>query len=1184
MLQTQITRLLIVVILVDICAMVGCHRSYYRRQADAEAIRLIQEKANDPRWNRSAGSIAIDPYSRMFNPFSSDHPPIPPDDAASHQLMHNVDGKSGYPHWHANGDTDYVENPDWKSYLPANEAGELVLTLDRAFQLALLHSTELQQQNETLYLSALDVSLERFGFDTQLFTGLNSFVTTRGRLRDGSGNSSTEVSSSLGATGNGLRMSRLGTTGANFAVGIANTILFNFAGNNTQSANSLIDFSVIQPLMRGAGRDRIMESLTQTERTLLANVRQLDRFRRGFYLQIATGRPAGAGPNRVGNFLALPGGATTNVGGYYGLLLQQQQIRNQEFNVRQLESVLELFREFFARDRLDAVQLKLFESTVYDRQSSLVEARVRYQTSVDRFKQGIGLPPDLEVVIQDDLLDQFNLISDEFNDRLINLAKLRKETGDELNKVEDLLPGRADLVEDANFKWSDELGQRILAMRPYLESALKTLEEIKTDDVAQLLADFEKLDSVRDDRLSYLETLTKAIDNGEVDSAIDPSLFAANSISTSDQLRRALDDPKNEFNILNRIKQIGDDIAAAQQQITVLERDQVDLSSAELFATIKKNVQDRIPELLSAMNNTLLELSLLQARARSDSIEIQDVQIDAELATEVARCFRRDWMNARASLVDNWRRIEFVADQLESQVDLVFQGDMGNVGDNPFKLRYETGQLRAGFRFDSPIVRQAERNLYRSVLIQYQQARRLFYQFEDEVKRNLRDIIRNLSRNKVLFELNRRSVQVQIEQIELNRLALEAPIGQSGGGGGAGAGGGAGGGGGGGGGGSTQLGGFTARNLADAINNLNLIQNRFTSAWVEYEVLRRSLDFDMDTMQVDERGVWIDPGLIDNTIGMRAAAAMGIELDCQFCRDDVINPVFINDDSINEQSETIEPPRPAPARSTTQVPDPTNAPTKPRTNLNLNEPQLPTEGTNADPEITTPLEFEKPIPTEQSPEPLPLQLELSPPTRPTDQGSNFLGPKPSGTKSSSRQSLSLRAPRGAVNSTAPQPLFPIEPKVAVSFVKKSSAPVIAPDFTIPAARTPAIGSSAVDQELGISSNWSRQNKSNGGILETMARPTTLEGGIAAKADSISGLPPPSENMLRQVSGYSDSDGIDTTTPIPVLVNELTAPIEEPQPGLPLQNHPLQPLPPQTGWKPNFRAFGEGFNRLSGNPK
>ena len=160
MFKTQITkRLIIPVVLLVMCAN-GCSRGYYRRQADVEAQRLIQEKSTDPRWSLSDGSIEIDPQSRMFNPFSQDHPPIPPDDPASHELMHCVDGKRGYSQWHANGDTDYVENPEWRSYLPINENGEVVIDIEGAFRLAMINSPELQRQKETLYLSALDVSLE----------------------------------------------------------------------------------------------------------------------------------------------------------------------------------------------------------------------------------------------------------------------------------------------------------------------------------------------------------------------------------------------------------------------------------------------------------------------------------------------------------------------------------------------------------------------------------------------------------------------------------------------------------------------------------------------------------------------------------------------------------------------------------------------------------------------------------------------------------------------------------------------------------------------------------------------------------------------------------------------------------------------------------------------------------------
>ena len=886
MFKTQITRLLVLVVIVDICAMIGCHRGYYRRQADAEASRLVEQKATNPRWDTPDGEIEIDPMSRMFDPFSADHPPIPPDDPTSHQLMHCVDDKPGYPLWHANGDTDYVSNPEWLSYLPVNEKGQLVLNLDRAFQLALLHSPDWQQQKETLYLSALDVSLERFGFDSQLFAGTNKFYSYSGRFRGSdplrpvnvtggsipdaatidSGRSSSQLESSLGANGGGITLEKLGITGTNFVVSLANTILWDLTGpGKGYSVGSIIDFSIVQPLLRNAGRDRIMESLTQSERNLLANVRQLERFRRGFYLEVATGRAPGSGPSRGGAlaFLAVPASATTNIGGYFGLLFQQQQIRNQELNVRQLEAVLELFREFFLRERLDAVQLKLFESTVYNQQSSLLESKINYQTAVDRFVRSLGLPPHLDVVIEDEFLDRFEFISDEINERLIGIGDLRESTGSALNLIDDMLPDSMTDVENVGFGWSDALNQRIEDLAPYLEQAIATLQAIEQDDLPQVAEDFERLDAVREDRVAYLKKLRQAIQSGQIISDVDPLLYEPDSIPTTEDLKRSLDDPDNPRNIVNRMSRLAENLEQSLSVVQGIEQEQSGLTPQQLFQVILEQLQETIPGQLSELNNILLEVSLLQARARSNSVEINDVEINAEMATRVARCLRRDWMNARAALVDQWRQIEFVADQLESQFDLILEGDIRNVGDNPFKLRYETGQLRGGFRFDAPIVRLAERNQYRATLINYQQTRRRFYQFEDEISRNLRQIVRNLDRDKVLFELNRRSVQVQIEQIELNRFSLEEPVAPNAG--------------------SARLGTSTARNLADAINGLNTFQNRYLGTWVEYEILRRSLDFDMGTMQVDEFGRWIDPGLIDETIGVRYANSVGIELDCQFC-------------------------------------------------------------------------------------------------------------------------------------------------------------------------------------------------------------------------------------------------------------------------------------------------------------
>lgn len=861
MFKTQVNRLLIVVCVINLCFFIGCHRSYYRRQADSEAQRLVSEKAVDPRWNTSDGTIDIDPQSRMFNPFSQDHPPIPPDDASSHQLMHRVDGKEGYPHWHANGDTDAVENPDWKSYLPMNEDGQVVLTLERAYQLALLHSPALQQQYETLYRSALAVSLQRFGFDSQLFSGFNSFATTQGRFRGG-GSSTSTIQNQIGANGGGANLRRLGITGTNFAVGLANTILFNLAGPNTQSATTLIDFSIIQPLLRGAGRERIMESLTQSERTLLANVRQIERFKRGFYLNVAIGRNAGSGATLAANFLNNPGFGSDNTGGFYGLLLQQQTIRNQELNVRQLEGILGQFQEFFDKNRLSAVNLKQFENNVYVQQRGLLQQRVAYQNSLDAYKVQLGLPPDLDVIIDDSYLDRFELISDQINDRLISIAKLREQTGDILNLIYD----EFDDIDKPGFVFPKNLNAKVTQLKPFVEQAERTLDGILNEDATQLGADFAKLEAARNGRIEYLQRLATDVRTGRIASDVDPSLFDADSVPEADDLRSGLGGLTAESTgdlptILERGQKLKLEIAETLAKVGNFAQTEQTLGEAELKAFIEEEFQQKIPGELAEMNNLTLEMTLLQAFARSNSIEIVNISIDDEQAIRIARCMRRDWMNARASLVDEYRNIEFVADQLEAGVDLVLQGNIGNVGDNPLKLRYENGQLRAGFRIDAPITRLAERNQYRGALISYQQSRRRFYQFEDSIKQNLRQLLRNVNRSKVIFELDRRTVQASIENVEINRLELERPVGAN----------------------SSAFGNTLAQDLNRAIAGLNNAQNSFLRTWVQYEVLRRNLDFDMGTMMLDEMGQWRDPGEIDSSIGVRAAAVMGFEPDCQFC-------------------------------------------------------------------------------------------------------------------------------------------------------------------------------------------------------------------------------------------------------------------------------------------------------------
>ncbi len=829
----------------------GCHRSYYRRQADNEARRLIQQKSTDPRWNNSAdGSVDIDPQSRMFDPFSMDHPPIPPDDPSSHLLMQCVNGRRGYPYWHANGDTSHVANPDWRSYLPIDESGQVRMDIHSAYQMALLHSPDLQTQREILYLSALDVSLERFGFDSQLFAGYNSFVTNQGSDR-GEG---TFLSSDFGDNSQGLTWSKLGVTGATFVAGIANTILWNFSGPDTQAATSLIDFSLIQPLLRGAGRERIMEALTQSERNLLANIRQLDRFRRGFYLNIVTGRSTGAGPG--GNFLGTPVGASGGVGGYIGLLQQQQLIRISEFNVNQLKNVLEQFREFFERERINSLQVRQFEGTLYSAQDQLLTLKTNYQTALDNFKADLGLPPDLELNIDDALLDRFEFISDEISSRQISINELRSIAGEKLNEVDNLCPDSIDKVNEPDFVWPAELKERIASLVPFFDRADELIADLQNTDRAQIEGDLAKLADIRNERVEYLAKLRAAIDRGEILADVEPSILQAKSIVTAESLSEQL------VAILRDLESVKTDLDQIKVKISNFDEIIAGFNNEQVYRLVRDQIGTDTSEQLTRLYKFALELSLVQAKARGNSIDLPEVDLDDDLAFRIAKCFRRDLMNARAALVDQWRQIEFFANDLESELDLVFEAEIGNDGNSPFNLRTANGQVRGGFRLDSPIVRLSERNNYREALIAFQQARRNYYQFEDSIHANLRRVLRDLDLNKILFELNRQNVQVAIEQVELAQLSLEDPS-------------------------STSLGATTARDLTQAISSLQNAQNQFLAVWVDFEVLRRSLDFDLGTFQFGPDFGWIDPEVIDESVASRAAAMLGIDLDSEcYCQID----------------------------------------------------------------------------------------------------------------------------------------------------------------------------------------------------------------------------------------------------------------------------------------------------------
>ncbi len=154
----------------------GCSRTRYRLNADREVNFLVTQKSDDPRWSIRNFSLGMDPRSRYFDPYDPDREPMPPDDPAAHMFMHYVDGMHGYRRWHAFGNSPNLQNPGWQaqlpSYVPTTADGSIMLNLEDSIRLGYIHSPDYRLQLETLYLSAIDVSTERWRFVTQFYGGI----------------------------------------------------------------------------------------------------------------------------------------------------------------------------------------------------------------------------------------------------------------------------------------------------------------------------------------------------------------------------------------------------------------------------------------------------------------------------------------------------------------------------------------------------------------------------------------------------------------------------------------------------------------------------------------------------------------------------------------------------------------------------------------------------------------------------------------------------------------------------------------------------------------------------------------------------------------------------------------------------------------------------------------------------
>ena len=691
-----------VVLLVSTLVVTGCSRRRYRLAADKQAYDLIAEKgAMCPAWDTGPWNVYGDPRSRFFDPCNPDRPPMPPDDPCSHTFMRDIDGMKGWKHWNDFGSRSQLDNPKWREqlveYARFNDKDEVVLDVDSSLQLAVIHSSRLLEPagddlpvgvgREHGAIPVRSAVLRRQRHAVRPFgtacSGSN-LPSNRGRGLGGADNLSLGEVNNLRTSTDAWVQKKFATAGE-IVVGFANSAVWTFAGPDTHATGSLLNMNLVQPLLRGAGKDVALEQLTIVERNLLANLRAFQRYRHGFYTQVAVGESGVSGPSRRGGFLGgtgltgftgsgirrsgrgrgrhrvrklvraaapaapaaepvpdSPAAGPGTIGGFIGLLQQLQQIRNTEDSLALQLNQLAKLESYHAAGLITLIQVDNLRQAIETEKATLLQSRNAFLATLDNFKVStMGLPPDLPVALDDSLIRQFQFL----DPRATAISRVSPHCDP---RQAACLPSRQ----------PDQLKTAVAGAR--------TIEQ-------------------------QLDKHFRAIDDGLPDTRrADAAAIAGHDARRSGAV------PVGDR---AGTRQAGADQAAVRILLRQhgLDRREDRAGSARRIAPQDRRVDWRFRPTGRG------SVALVQARARLESIILEPVKLDSHDALDTALANRLDVMNSRAALVDSWRLIAFNADALRSDVTVTFGADMTTTGDNPVKFR-SSDRFVAGLVADRPAV------------------------------------------------------------------------------------------------------------------------------------------------------------------------------------------------------------------------------------------------------------------------------------------------------------------------------------------------------------------------------------------------------------------------------------------------------------------------------------------------
>ncbi len=490
------------------------------------------------------------------------------------------------------------------------------------------------------------------------------------------------------------------------------------------------------------------------------------------------------------------------VGQYLALLSQSQSVRIEEGNLRNLELNLEEHKVLLSRGLVSPIQVDQVFQSYQTGRLSLINSQQAFQTSMDRFKFQLGLPARVTLKLDTALLASFELNS-------TAIEELQVQSEELLQSMMKYLP--PDQASDEFLKQTYE----------QIKTAAKEIESLKPQVDAELK--------------QFREALAKSKPDAEAEEA--ETVDYEQQVAVADRLEKLLEDLNVQMVAAKKLySQPLSKLILGIEQPQPEEQPQPDTDEPDDEKKPAIRQWEALQQLIArpgGLRDRIDTLFLVQTQIRLFLIEIKRLELEQETAIDIALKGRLDLMNSRASVVDSYRQVEIAANRLKSDLSVSTSANLRTdpTHDNAFRFDGKENQYNVGLGFDGPLNRFGERNAYRASQIAYQQQRRSYMADEDAIVNSVRLNLRQLQNSRFNFQIARQQLITATRQVEQAQFNLRtATAGDS----------------------------SLTQDLLQALQTLRDTKNRLISNWIGYETSRIALFVDLELLNLDEQGVWIN--------------------------------------------------------------------------------------------------------------------------------------------------------------------------------------------------------------------------------------------------------------------------------------------------------------------------------------